>query len=308
MTCVVVCVPSFRRPKGLAKLLDALANLVTSAKVSVLVADNDAENHEAADLCAKLRDTYRWKLDSIVVAERGIANVRNALVARALENHPAQFIAMLDDDEWPDSRWLAEFLRVQATTNADALQGAIRRVFETPPGTWTAQCEGVSDITAPTGFIGELIGAGNILIRREALERMGAPWFDKGFALSGGEDADFFMRLKIQGARFAWANDAVAYELVPASRSNLKWVLSRAYSIGNSDMRVFLKSKPRLSARALEASRIAGVLLLYPIAFAILAADPNRRVRPLRKLYRAAGKLAAIRGHSHQEYSVVHGQ
>ncbi len=309
MSEVVVAIPSFRRPKGLEHLLYALADLVTTANVTVLVADNDAEQHEAFDLCARVREQgYRWQLDAIIVAGRGIAQARNALVARALGNHSTKFIAMLDDDEWPDANWLDEFLRVQQETGADALQGAIHRIFETDPGAWAIHCDGVSDVTAPTGLISDLVGAGNLLLRREALEKMKAPWFDMSFAMTGGEDADFFMRLKEQGARFAWANDAVAFDFVPASRANLKWALRRAYSAGNSDMRVFLKHRPSVVARLNEAARIAAALLLNPFLFVILSADSNRRVRPLRKLFRAAGKIAAISGRSYDEYSVIHGQ
>ena len=60
-----------------------------------------------------------------------------------------------------------------------------------------------------------LQGAGNLLIRRAVLEEMTAPWFDPQFALSGGEDQDFFMRLKRAGKRFAWCDEARAHGDVP---------------------------------------------------------------------------------------------
>ncbi len=89
---------------------------------------------------------------------------------------------------------------------------------------------------------------------------------------------------------------------------NLKWALSRAYSAGNSDMRVFLKYRPALGAKLNEFARIAAALLLNPFLFVILAFNPNRRVRPLRKLYRAFGKIAALGGRYYDEYSVIHGR
>src|ERR1700761_2891044 len=111
---VTVCIPSFRRPKGLAKLLDALADLQTDARVTVVVADNDSEKHEASDLCADiLSKGYRWPLDCVIATERGIAQARNTLIERALAAHNGEFIAMLDDDEWPSPQWLDAFLRVQ---------------------------------------------------------------------------------------------------------------------------------------------------------------------------------------------------
>jgi GT2 family glycosyltransferase len=250
---------------------------------------------------------YRWPLASIVVAERGIAHVRNALVAEALRSHPCDFIGMLDDDEEPDANWLDELLRVQRKTGADALNGSTKRVFESDPGAWVIHCDGVSDIFAPTGNVDIIEGTGNLIAKRRLFASMPAPWFDPAFAMTGGEDKDFFVRAKAAGARFAWARDAIAYDYVPPSRANLRWALKRAYSAGNSDMRVFLKYSPNLAARLNQIARIVAALLLNPVLFAILAFNPNRRVRPLRKLYRAFGKLAAMGGRTYEEYSVIHG-
>ncbi len=306
---VVVMIPTFRRPQSLEHLLAALAAQNTSANLTVLVADNDSEHHEGFDLCERLRATgYRWLLDSIIVPERGISQVRNALVARMLTAHRAEFVAMIDGDEWPSPDWLDAFLHVQAETNADALQGTIRRVFEKHPGDWVVHCDGVTDVVRPTGPIAMLQGAGNLFLRRALLEALPAPWFDPAFALTGGEDSDFLLRLKENGAHFAWAHEALAFDRVPPSRANLKWALQRAYSVGNSDMRVFLKHRPTRGAWLEQAARIAGALLLNPFLFVILMADSNRRVKPLRKLYRAAGKIAALSGRRSDAYSVVHGQ
>src|SRR3569833_3667914 len=92
---VTVAIPTFRRPQGLRRLLDALAAVDTNASVTVLVADNDAETHEGLDLCDAVRGKgYRWPLKSVLVRERGIAAARNALVECALVE-PATFFVVL---------------------------------------------------------------------------------------------------------------------------------------------------------------------------------------------------------------------
>ncbi len=306
---VLVAIPTFRRPESLEYLLRALETLQTTANVTVLVADNDGEEHAGFDVCERLRSTgYRWLLDSITVPERGIAQVRNALVARILTAHTAEFVAMIDDDEWPSPGWLDAFIRVQRENGADALQGSIRRVFEHDPGAWVAHCDGVTDVVRPTGPVEMLQGAGNLFLRRSLLEKLPAPWFDTRFNTTGGEDADFLMRLKEYGAHFAWADEALAYDRVPASRANLTWALKRAYSVGNSDMRVFLKHSPSTGAQLGALAKIAGALVLSPLQLLLLAADRNRRVMPLRRFFRAMGKLAALGGRSHDEYAVIHGR
>jgi glycosyltransferase involved in cell wall biosynthesis len=303
---VTVAIPSFKRPRSLARLLEALTNLQTDAHVRVLVADNDADKHEGHDFCRSL-ENYRWPLTSIIVPERGIAPARNALVQAALADGATGFVAMIDDDEWPAPGWLAEFLRVQAATGADCLQGSI--LFARAAGdAWAEGSDGLSDIRRPTGPIALLQGAGNLFMTRACLESMAAPWFDPAFALSGGEDREFFVRLQSAGKRFAWADQALAYGEVPAIRASLSWVLRRAFSVGNSDMRVLLKHRPGAGTLLRETAKIAGALLLSPPAAAILFLVPNRRTAALRKFCRAAGKLAAILGAHYNEYSVIHGE
>ena len=302
---VIVAIPTFRRPQSLKRLLNALAKLETSAHVTVLVADNDAERCEGFDVCAALKD-YRWKLDPFIAPERGIAQVRNALVERALK-HSCDFIAMLDDDEWPEPQWLDAFLSVQAETGADALHGDILRAFETPPGRLAERCDGIAPLLGETGPVAMIEGSGNIIVSRACFEGLAKPCFDPAFALSGGEDRDFFERLRRQGRRFAWAKEAVVQAWVPASRAKLSWALMRAYRVGNSDMRVFLKHKHSAADSARETAKIAGALLLFPVLFVILGLASNRAVDALRRLFRAAGKIAAACGSTYNEYAVTHG-
>jgi succinoglycan biosynthesis protein ExoM len=297
---VTVAIPTFRRPRGLSRLLDALAKLETTANVTVLVADNDAEKHEGFDLCEALL-AYRWPIRAMIVTERGIAPVRNALVSEALRGD-MPFLAMLDDDEWPEPGWLDALLAEQAKTGADVLQGSILFDFEARPR-WAETFDGMSDIRHASGPVEMLQGAGNLLMTRAALTRVTQPWFDPAFALSGGEDRDFFQRLKAAGARFAWSDEAVARGFVPATRTNLAWALRRAYSIGNSDMRVFLKYGPSLAARCHELVKVAGALLLSPLLFLLTGFD----IDALRRLFRAAGKATALCGHHYNEYAVTHG-
>jgi len=309
MPRVVIAIPTFRRPKGLERLLLALGRLDTAAQVSVLVADNDAERREGMATVAALKaQSWRWPLEAILVPERGIAQARNALVAGALASCNADYVAMLDDDEWPEPGWLEAFLEVARDTGADALHGAVLPRFDVAPGRWAEPCPGLSPLRGTTGPVAMIHSTSNVLIRRVALERLATPHFDTRFALSGGEDKDFFTRLARAGARFAWADGAVAHAHVPVTRSNPGWALRRAFRIGNSDMRVFIKHEHGFAARVREAAKIAGAMCLSPALALVLAPLPKRRMLPLCKFARASGKLAAAFGARYDEYAVTHGQ
>jgi glycosyltransferase involved in cell wall biosynthesis len=305
---VTVTIPTFRRPKGLERLLLAIAKLETHAKVRVLVADNDAERREGIHVVEQFQSAaYRWPIESFVVEERGIAQARNALLERALRDK-LDYLAMLDDDEWPEPCWLNGFLRAAHETGADALQGAVVPEFEIAPGRWAKHCYNFAPLRAVTGFITMIHGAGNVLLLRSVFAMLAPPWFDPRFALSGGEDKDFFTRLRIAGAHFAWADSAVVHTRMPASRSNARWAIKRAFRVGNSDMRVFIKHTCTLSEKLIENAKIAGALALSPPLALLVAPVAEWRMVPICKFARALGKLAALCGVRYDEYVVVHGQ
>ena len=307
MAEIAIAIPTFRRPLGLERLLRAIEKLETAADVTVLVADNDPESHEGLDLCQRIAAGYRWPLDAFIAPERGIANARNALAERMLAHTNAQFCAMLDDDEWPQPNWLEAFLCVQIETGADALHGAVIPMFETEPRASVAQCDGMASRRGITGPCATIDSSANVLVSRACFEGLAKPCFDPAFGLGGGEDRDFFTRLAAQGKHFAYCDDAVVSAYVPASRATLAWALKRAYSTGNSDMRVFLKYRPNAAAMTREFVKIAGAFAAVPLMSLALAATPPHRASGLWKGFRAAGKVAALMGRRYNEYAVTHG-
>lgn len=301
MAEVAILVPTFRRPKSLARLLASLATLETDATVEVIVADNDAEGREGIAVCQALQERYRWPLSALVIAERGIAQARNGLVGYVLAHSDAVHIAMLDDDESAHPHWLSALLKAQAETDADAVRGEVLRITENEPLSSRRLVAGAARL------VEEIDGAGNVLIERRVFEGLTAPHFDPAFALTGGEDREFFTRLRRKGCRFAFAPDAMCYEHVPASRDTLKWKLMRAYRIGNSDMRVFVKYCPSPLSMLAEITKIGGALAVCSAQVLLAGPDSKRRIWALCKLSRAFGKIAALFGRYYHEYVVVHG-
>ena len=309
MVDVVVIIPTFRRPHWLARLLRALEALETSASVSVLVADNDAARHEGADVCAALAaEGYRWPLRAIVVAERGLSQVRNALFAEVLKSPgDDQFIAMLDDDEWPVGDCLESYLKVQRETGADVVQGPVICQFESRPSAIVEFANTVFPPRLGSGAIDLVEAGGNVLLRRSCLSRLAAPWFDAKLDLAGGEDKDFFLRLRHVGVRFAWAADAIAYTSIPASRMSRRWALLRGFRSGNTDMRMKLKYEPGAGTVAMESAKIVGALVLTPLWFLAFAGRAKQRARAAYVLARTLGKIGASFGAEYLEYRKTHG-
>ncbi len=299
---IAITIPSFRRPQGLCRLLKALARLETSHQLTIIVGDNDPVQAEAQELCARFKAAdYRWPLITFAVAQRGLASTRNAIVERALALPQIDYIAMLEDDEYPEPQWLDALIRMQQATKADVVGGTVLREFDEPPPLWALHLDGVKALRHKSGHVHKLTGStGNVLFARAALSAQPRPIFDPQFSLPGGDYADLFRRLRQTGSHFAWCDEAVLRETVPASRLDRGWLLGRAYSIGNADMRLALKYR----------KGIAGEIVKIIAAYCALpeAALPSRRMQAIARMFRASGKLNALRGHISQPYRLVDGR
>ena len=308
MAEVAICIATCKRPAGLRRTLESLAALRTAHGVRVIVADNDAERQEGlAAVEAMAIRGYRWPIVAMVVRERGIPQVRNALVAQALTLHDLDAVVMLDDDEAAAPDWLDALIACQVETGADVVGGAVLRELDGDVAGWAEHHPLLQPKSrGGSGPVALVDSTANVLIRAAALRAMGPRPFDERMALTGGSDKQLFTRMQRAGYRFAWSEEAVVTELIPASRISAQWLLMRGYRVGMTDMCIAIDHSSRVRALTAEAPRIvAGILV--GTAGAALAFDRGTRVERLGKLYRAAGKIAAVAGVRYEEYREVHG-
>ena len=106
---VCLCVPTFRRPDGLRKLLKHVERLNYVGRFEIIVVDNDAEARGGATVVEELSRTFRFPLTYIVEPRRGHTYAYNRVFIGSCRAVPApDYIAVLDDDEYPDPNWLTE--------------------------------------------------------------------------------------------------------------------------------------------------------------------------------------------------------
>ncbi|WP_162944084.1 MULTISPECIES: glycosyltransferase [unclassified Rhizobium] len=304
----VICIATFRRPRGLSRCLEALAQVKTDRVSRIIVADNDAAGRTGLAACETFQEAGSpFVLTVLVVAERGISQARNALVAEALKDPHTKFIAMIDDDEWPQAGWIESLLTAQDRTDADVVGGPVERVFAAPVPAYLKSANLADFSRMRTGPVDFVDGTSNVLIRADLFRRRSAPWFDLAFGLLGGEDTDFFLGMKLQGARFAWSTAAVVNEEMPESRSSTLWMLKRAYRIGNTYGLVNRKHRPPGFGMFREVVKIAGTMAVVTMSLVFLFWHPVRRFEAARLAARVLGKLAGLIGYRHVEYQDVHG-
>ncbi len=228
---ISVCVCTFKRPELLRLLLDSLNNQQTDGmfSYSVVVADNDPAE-SARQVVAAFSSTSHLAVTYCVEPQQNIALVRN----RALQHADGDFIAFIDDDEYPGDNWLRDLFQTCETYKVDGVLGPVVPYFEFDPPGWVKKGRFFDRPTHATGFKMSWSEArtGNVLFKRDVLNVIDVP-FRPEFN-TAGEDVDFFRRTMEKGSAFIWCNEAVAYEVVPASRCNRRYLLKRALLRGSN--------------------------------------------------------------------------
>ena len=222
---ISVCICTYKRPQYLKRLLDELRHQDTNGLFcfSVVVADNDPERSAEA-VVSEFTATSEIRARYCAQPQQSVSLTRN----KALENAAGDFIAFIDDDEFPDRRWLLALFEASNEYGVEGVLGPVKSYFDEKAPEWVVKGNFYERSTFPTGFIiGWRTGrTGNVLFKKAILpndEQAFRPQFR-----GGGADQDFFRRMIEKGCRFVWCNEAVAYEVVPPVRWKRTFMLKRA--------------------------------------------------------------------------------
>jgi succinoglycan biosynthesis protein ExoM len=241
---VTVCACTYRRPEGLAALLEGLGKQtfagMTRPSLSIVIADNEG-SERAREACARFELSYDIPIEYVHEPRRGISHARNACLARLRDD--CDFFAMIDDDEIPHQDWIEQLLVMQQHTQADVVQGRVLaelpdsapdwivqgRYFDwqlSPDEVRAAQQQGYAEL--------QRARTNNVLVRHAVVRELGLR-FDSRFALTGGEDLVFFAAIKAAGYRIVYAPLAYVKEIIPPERTTLEYLWRMWYRLGCND-------------------------------------------------------------------------
>jgi succinoglycan biosynthesis protein ExoM len=228
---ISVCICTLKRPELLHRTLSSLQDQQTCGlfTYSVVVADNDAAE-SARNAVAEFSNAARLPVTYCVEPQQNIALARN----KAIKSASGDWIAFIDDDEFPAPDWLLNLFKTCAAYQADGALGPVKPYFDTEPPKWVKKGGFFDRPNHPTGYkvAWEQSRTGNVLFRKNILNGLETP-FRSEFA-TAGEDMDFFRRAMNQGCSFVWCNEAVAYEVVPSWRCTRTYLLRRALLRGSN--------------------------------------------------------------------------
>lgn len=152
----------------------------------------------------------------------------------------ADLVCFLDDDETVDQDWLIELIAAFEAENADAVFGHSKAIYGQDAPDWMSAGDFHSQYVTPRNGEIETGHTCNVMMRLK-----NTPWqnerFDIAFGRSGGEDTEFFFRLRRLGARYAVAPNALTFEDVPPERASFGWLKKRRFRIGQSYASVEVK-------------------------------------------------------------------
>jgi len=229
---VSVCICTYRRPQFLKRLLQTLERQETDGlfTFSIVVADNDSQRSAEA-LVLDFTADAAIAVTYCVEPQQNISLARN----KAMANATGDFIAFIDDDEFPAERWLLTLFEACGRYGADGVLGPVKCHFDEKPPRWVIKGKFYERPTYPTGFVIDWTKGrtGNVLLRRQILEE-GETAFSPEFHRAG--DQDFFRRMIAKGHVFIWCDEAVAYEVVPPVRWTRTFMLKRALLRGTIGM------------------------------------------------------------------------
>jgi glycosyltransferase involved in cell wall biosynthesis len=283
---IAVCICTYRRPELLQRLLEGLAAQDTDGQFtfSVVLVDNDQARSAEATV-----NTFRHhsplEIKYCVEQRQSISHARNM----AVQASEGDFVAFIDDDEFPTPQWLLTLFTTCRNRQVDGVLGPVKPHFDVEPPRWVVAGKFYDRPSYPTGLVidGKKGRTGNVLLRKAVFAAKDAVFRPE---FRTGEDQDFFGRMIEKGHVFIWCHEALAYEVVPPIRWNRAFILKRALLRGATS-----RLQRGFGARDICTSLIAVPAYVTVLPLSLLLGE-GRFMTYLVSLCDHVGRLLAVAG------------
>lgn len=134
---------------------------------SVVVVDNDCYK-SAQSVVQSIQQMSSFEVKYCVESIKNIALARN----RAVENAKGDFIAFIDDDEFPANDWLLNLYAARSRFEADGVLGPVKPYYEEKCPKWIVKGRLCERESHPTGTIMSATDSrtGNALLKRDIFD------------------------------------------------------------------------------------------------------------------------------------------
>jgi succinoglycan biosynthesis protein ExoM len=234
ITKVSIAIITCGRPDGLEKLLIAIRYLelpdFPDISLRVVVVENGRK--ELAEAQVEFFQQEGMDVGYAHEPRPGISFARNMAMDLALQQ--GEYIAFIDDDEYPGSLWLNSLLHCALEHGAPLVRGPVLPVLPVNAPHWAIHGGFFMRERYACGTEIPYCASNNVLIQSELLLDSKIR-FNPSFALTGGEDTLFFLQLcKMNCIQPIWCDLAVVYEDVNSERLDPTWLKRRARRAGSN--------------------------------------------------------------------------
>jgi succinoglycan biosynthesis protein ExoM len=269
----------------LSRLLQQLNAQITNDifSYSIVIVDND-KDASARDVVDRHRKAAVVPIEYDVEPDQNIALARN----RAVERAKGDYIAFIDDDEFPGANWLHVLHKTLKKYSVTGVLGSVLPHFDSEPPRWIVQGHFYEKSFRRTGVVltWEQTRTSNVLMQNVFVDQESGAAFDPAYG-SGGEDRDLFRRLIEQGHTFIACNEAPVYEFIPRERCGRIFFLRRALLRGQT------ATKTRVRTQEIMKSLVAVPVysLILPV---MLFAGQHRVMKYAEKTAEHLGRLLGL--------------
>src|SRR5712664_2193634 len=162
---ITVCICTHKRPELLKKLLQELADQDTGGlfTYSIVIVDNDrlqSAEVAVADFATKSKVGIKYCMEP----RQNIALARN----RTIENASGDFVAFIDDDEFPTKQWLLSLFHICDKSSAAGVLGPVLPYFDDGVPQWIVKGKFYDRPQHRTGTVlnWQQTRTGNVLLQR----------------------------------------------------------------------------------------------------------------------------------------------
>ncbi|MBC7364165.1 MAG: glycosyltransferase family 2 protein [Candidatus Aminicenantes bacterium] len=266
---ISICICTYRRLQTLERLIKKLLVQETQGlfNYSIIVVDNDIAGSSRV-LIENINKNITDKIHYDIEPERSIPAARN----RALSLADGNYIAIIDDDEFPPPHWLVTLYKAIQTFDVDGALGPVIPYFEQRPPSWLIKGKFCERPIYRTGTLLEWhhTRTGNVLLRRKVFEEHNLK-FDLKWKTSGSDRA-FFKKAIELGYKFVAVAEAPVYEIVPPERWAKSYYIKRALVHGYNTYRNSIKGTSFLwqfITAFKSAMALGAYLIIFPFSLVL---------------------------------------
>jgi succinoglycan biosynthesis protein ExoM len=307
---VVIAVLTYKRPETLGKLLSEYASMCRPehVKLKLLVIDND-ENGSAEQIVNSWRNRI-GEVRYVVEKRRGIPVARNRAIDEAT-SLCAGALCFIDDDEYPDKRWIVNLAECWRKTGAQLVGGPVV-VAPAPAGAsgWQKMINASlasrqlrknrAVVKATIEGARYTIVTNNWLCDLKWLTRSGIR-FNESLLVTGGSDTEFFRNARAIQCVTAWCPHAIVFETMGLERLSLAYQFRRGAYQSMTNFRI---KTPNPKATIILSTMLTAVLRAV-LGLLLLVVPVFGRASPVmavRSLGWAVGRTMAVFGRHSKLY------